>query len=85
MARYWENETPQTITTAKNTLQCYPKAGKLSVARPPWQDDNGVTKPGKTVALDVEALIEADGDAMQTARAVFSSVVERIDARLAAQ
>ena len=82
MSKYWLAEHPQTITTAKNVLQYYPEAGKLSVAREPWFDDAGNARQGKTVCLDISALMEAGQDDITTARGVFSSLVDRIDARL---
>ena len=82
MARYWENESPKIITTHKNILSYYSESEKLSVARPPWTDKDGKEKQGKTVALDVAALLESDTDVMKESRAVFADIVEKIDARL---
>lgn len=58
--KWWLSEEPQTIHTSKNTLRWYPKAGKLQVARPDWENDAGERKPGKTVTLDMEALQHSD-------------------------
>ena len=82
MARYWESESPTIITTHKNVLSYYSESKKLSVARPPWTDNDGKEKPGKTVAFDVAALLESDTDVMKESRAVFADIVEKIDARL---
>ena len=83
MGRFWESETPTTITTSKNVVQYYREAEKLSVARPPWTDGEGATKQGKTVMLDIGAVLESNADAMTVARDVFAGIVQRIDERLA--
>ncbi len=54
--RYWEEETPVVVETAKNVLRWFPRAGKLQISLPNWTDKEGSEKPGKTVTLDVEAL-----------------------------
>lgn len=53
---YWENEAPVKAGTSKNELDFYRKAQKLAVSRPPWTNDNGEIKRGKTVVLDLAAL-----------------------------
>ena len=82
MSKYWENETPVTITTGRNVLQYFKDAGKLSVTRPVWIDDKGVERRGKVVVLDVTALLEADTEDIKTARDIFSSLSERLNRRL---
>lgn len=82
MTKYWEDETPVTITTAKNVLHFYPEAMQLSVARPPWQDKNGDEKPGKTVVLNVAALLDSDIATLREARAIFYKMYTEIDERM---
>lgn len=55
---YWEQEQPTIISTGKNILRYFPKAGKLQVSQPNWTNDKGEEKPGKTVTLDIEAARE---------------------------
>lgn len=61
MAKYWETEAPISVQSGKNVLRYYPQAGKLWVSKPDWQDEDGETKPGKTVAIDLAALKKAGG------------------------
>lgn len=82
MSRYWENETPETITTNKNVLQYYRQAGKLSIARLPWQDQDGKERQGKTVCFDVEALLQSGAPALKDTRTVLAGIVEEIDRTL---
>ena len=82
MPKYWETETPTTITTNKNVLQFYRDAGKLSVARLPWLDKDGDERPGKTVCLDIEAITESGAPVMKDVRAVFTDVIQEIDRAL---
>ena len=80
MSKYWITESPVTITTAKNVLQYYCQAGKLHVCRPAWTDDKGIERQGKTVALDLTALLECED--LSAARELFEDILEKIDERL---
>lgn len=82
MARYWETEVPKTITTSKNVIQFYPAAGKLSVSKAPWENDEGKTMQGKTVSYCLTSLCESGADNLKAAREVFSEILELIDERL---
>ena len=82
MAKYWESEIPQVIKTNKNVLQYYPVAEKLGVMRPMWTDDNGKERPGKSVTMDISALLESDAETIRAARGVFADIVGYIDNRL---
>jgi hypothetical protein len=55
-SKYWEQETPQVVDTGRNVLRYFEKAGRVQISMPYWTDDNGEQKPGKTVALDLEAV-----------------------------
>jgi hypothetical protein len=61
MSKYWESEKPQVVDTGKNVLRYFLEAKKLQVSMPNWKDKDGVEKPGKTVTLDVTALLETTG------------------------
>ena len=80
--KYWETETPQTATTAKNVLEYYPIAGMLSVGRPKWTDENGVVKAGKTVGMNIKAILDGDAGTLTAARDIFADIVDRLDKRL---
>ena len=56
MKKFWEMETPRTADTQRNILTYYPKAGKLQISMQQWTNEDGVTKPGKTVTLDLKSL-----------------------------
>lgn len=58
--KYWLGEDPEVLRTEKNVLRYYKKAGKLQVSLPDWQDNEGETKPGKTVTLDIESMQLSD-------------------------
>ncbi|HHY33342.1 MAG TPA: hypothetical protein GX515_10110 [Firmicutes bacterium] len=77
MNRYWENEKPIVAASGKNVLRWFPKAGRLQVSLPDWEDGEGRTRPGKTVTLDVEAMRESE-DA-ETARAILADVLAALD------
>lgn len=81
MSKYWDTEVTATITTGKNILQYYREAGKMSVSRSPWIDKNGNERTGKTVALDIEALLESGADDIGAAREVFSEIAQLLDER----
>lgn len=57
MNEYWNNEIPVEFDTGKNVLRYFKQAGKLQICMPYWTDNHGEQKPGKTVTLDVFALI----------------------------
>lgn len=57
-ARYWETEKPLEADTGRNILRLFKDAGKLQVSMPYWKNKDGDQKNGKTVTLDVAALIE---------------------------
>ena len=78
--KYWENEKPTTISTAKNVLQYYRDAEKLHVARPLRTDDKGTERQGKTVALDITALHECED--LNGAREVFADILAKITERM---
>ena len=80
MSRYWEAEKPITIKTSKNTIEYYPQAGKLSVAKAPWIDDNGAERQGKTIAFDITALLESN--ALKEAQKIFKEILQLIEQRV---
>lgn len=53
---YWNTETPIVIDTGANVLRYYAEPGKLQVSLPDWNDKAGKPHPGKTVAVDINAL-----------------------------
>ncbi len=71
---YWEEEQPVEVVSARNKLRWFRKAARLHVALPDWQTDSGETRPGKTVALNVDALRESE-DA-EKAREIFEEIVK---------
>ena len=82
MTKYWEKETPVTVTTNKNVLQYYPKAGKLSVARSAWTDDDGKERQGKTVCFDIDALLESGTEAINSTRAMLADIMEQLNEKI---
>ena len=80
--KYWENETPWAFDTSKNAVQYYPVAEKLSVARPMWKDDSGKERRGKSITLDIAALLESGADTIKIARTIFADLIDYIDQRL---
>ena len=82
MAKYWETETPTTITTNRNVIQYYHDAEKLSVARLPWTDASGKERQGKTVTLDIDAIHESGVDVLEATKEVFTAIADRIEQRL---
>lgn len=76
-ARYWLDETPMEIRTEKNVLRYFPKARRLQVALPDWTNEDGETRPGKMVTLDVAALAKTEG--RETARKVVRAILEDLD------
>lgn len=81
MSKYWDTEASATIITGKNILQYYREAGKMSVSRSPWVDKDGNERQGKTVALDIDALLESGTDDVCAAREVFSEIARLLDER----
>lgn len=73
MMNYWERETPIKAATRRNNIEYYPIAGKLSVARPAWVDENGEERRGKTVTVDIAALKESP-DAVE----IFKSIAAEL-------
>lgn len=58
MSRYWETETPIEADTGKNVFKYFEQAGKLQISMPYWTNDAGEKKQGKTITVDVAALLE---------------------------
>ena len=54
-ARYWEQETPREADCGRVRFRYYPDARRFQVVQL-WRDENGDTKPGKTVTIDLEWL-----------------------------
>ena len=80
--KYWEDETPQTVVTDKNVIEYYPKAQKLSVGRPRWTDDTGNERQGKTVALDVQSVLDCGGEDLLVMQRILGDITEKVDACL---
>ena len=59
--KYWQEEPGKIIDTGKNVLEYYPRAMKLSVAKPSWTNAMGEVKRGKTVVLDLSAHCRKNG------------------------
>jgi hypothetical protein len=59
--RYWDDEEPTVAVTSKNVLRYFPGADELQVSRPDWENEDGETKPGKTVTVDLAALRANEG------------------------
>jgi hypothetical protein len=55
--KYWEEEEPIVVDTGKNVLRLFEGAQKLQISMPYWEDKDGGRKPGKTVTLDIEAVL----------------------------
>lgn len=73
--RYWEEETPVEVTTERNKLRWYPRAGRLHVSLPDWEKD-GEIRQGKTVSLNIDALRESEDAAK--AREIFEEIVKML-------
>lgn len=59
-AKFWLLEDPEVMETGRNTLRYYPKAQRLVIHLPDYQDRRtGATMPGKGCGLNLEALAEA--------------------------
>jgi len=71
--KYWETAPTAEISTGKNVLRWYSEVGRLQVSMPDWADEDGNTKKGKTVAINLDALREADGG-IEFLQKVFSDI-----------
>ena len=59
-AKFWLLEKPEVMETGKNTLRYYPKAQRLVIHLPDYQDRrSGDMMPGKGCGLNLEALAES--------------------------
>jgi hypothetical protein len=56
--KYWEEEEPIVVDTGENVLRLFENARKLQISRPDWTNKNGSRTLGKTVTLDVEAVLK---------------------------
>lgn len=76
--RYWLDESPVEIRTEKNVLRYFPKARRLQVALPDWTNEDGQSRPGKMVTLDVAALAQSGDqeDAHRVVAAILAKLVE---------
>ena len=72
--KYWQEEPGKIIDTGKNVLEYYPRAMKLSVAKPSWTNAMGEVKRGKTVVLDLSSVKNN-----QEAAAMFRRIAERME------
>ena len=72
-SRYWQEEPGKVIDTGKNVLEYYPRAMKLSIAKPSWTNAMGEVKRGKTVVLDLAAV-----KANPEAAAMFRRIADRM-------
>jgi len=70
MFKYWDNEVPTEADTGKNIFRYFDEAGKLQISMPFWTNGYGEQKPGKTVAVDIAALVETPG-AMEMLRQII--------------
>ena len=61
MKKYYYDEPDSQIDTGKNLLRYYRGAARLQVQMPKWTNADGEEKPGKTVALNLDALRETPG------------------------
>lgn len=76
LLRTWaaQEEPGKIIDTGKNVLEYYPRAMKLSVAKPSWTNAMGEVKRGKTVVLDLSAVKNNP-----EAAAMFRRIAERME------
>ena len=82
MRNFWEKETPVRVKTDRGTLEYFRDHERLTFSRPPWVDENGDERRGKTIVFDLHALFESGADTLKIARGVFADVLFRIDDRL---
>ncbi|GFP24782.1 hypothetical protein [Candidatus Hakubella thermalkaliphila] len=58
--RYWESEAPLVVRSKRNVLRYYPQVAKLQVSLPDWEASDGQVHYGKTVTLDIQALVASE-------------------------
>lgn len=75
---YWELEKPIEAVTTRNRVRWFAESGRLQVCQPDWTDAEGTVKQGKTVALNVRALAEAEPEEIQRAVAIFAEIAESL-------
>jgi len=80
--KYWETETPTMIDTGKNILRYFSEAGKLQVSMPYWTDGAGEKKSGKTVTVDVAAVVNADDETKTQARQMFQDIISLFESEV---
>jgi hypothetical protein len=68
--RYWEEEEPVVVKTAKNVIKFFEKAGKLQGFMHDWIDKNGIMHHGKLSSIDVNAVYD-DPEAAELFRDIF--------------
>ena len=71
MSKYWETETPAVVDTGKNILRYFEQAGKVQISMPNWKNADGENKPGKTVTVDIAALVNDDVEIRRQAADLF--------------
>ena len=52
--QYWKSTPDAVVITESNKISYFMDAGVLQVSKPDWEDERGYTKPGKTVAINLE-------------------------------
>jgi hypothetical protein len=57
--RYWQEEEPVVVDTGENILRLYENAQKLQISLPYWTSKDGVKTNGKTVTLNIEAVLKS--------------------------
>ena len=76
---YFFNEEPQTFTTGSNVFRYYPNAHKIAVSLPDYiHQATGEMRMGKTVAVNVDALIESPA-ALKALLAILSAARDKVD------
>ena len=73
MDKYWTHEKPIEIDTGANILRLFEKAGKMQICNPYWEDKDENKQHGKTVTLDITALLETP-----EAGAVFERLLKNV-------
>ena len=79
---YWKNEKAKRVQTEANVLQYYKDSERLAVSLPSWTDDKGQLKFGKTVTINIEALLESDSLVMIDAKAIFQDIANKLADRI---
>jgi len=77
--KFWENETPITFKTSKNTVSLFREANKLTISRPDWLATDGTQRQGKTVSMDLVALVESDTDTRREAHKILTFILLQIE------